>query len=383
MMVVQGTRAMRGLVDREIYATDAAQPAASKPFRRLAATQLPDGAEDVPVRIFPTRRPYRLCFSPGLWRGLAEAVPQSDVVTIHSTNLFPQYAAYRLAHKHGVPYVVTPHGSLDPWLARNSPTVKAATDFLWQSHMFANAAAIHFTTEEEAELAQRLVGTAPKFIIPNGLELARFSASRSGATFRAKHLGGHRGSVVLFLGRIAKKKGIDLLIRGFARAAKDRQALLAIAGPDDEALTERLTAVALAESIADRVRFIGPVYGEAQLDALAAADIWALTSHTENFGNAVVEAMAAGCAVLVSTHVNLARQIASAEAGLVTDLSIAAIGSALSELIDDSGRRKALGSRAQEFAARFDWSRVAPQLVEMYETVAWARRGPQQATGLL
>jgi glycosyltransferase involved in cell wall biosynthesis len=164
------------------------------------------------------------------------------------------------------------------------------------------------------------------------------------------------------------------LIAGFARAAGQRDALLVIAGPDDEALTGELRRVAAAHQVDERVRFVGPVYGEDQLTALAAADVWALTSHTENFGNAVIEAMAAGRAVLVSTEVNLSAQIARAQAGIVTDLSIDAIAGQLRALLEDPGRRAELGVRARGFAARFDWSIIAPELVTAFTEIVQARR---------
>jgi glycosyltransferase involved in cell wall biosynthesis len=361
-------------VRRVIYATDAAQPAATRPFRRLDPADLPDGSAEVPLRIFPTRPPYELGFSPGLWAALARNVRHADLVTIHSVNLFPQYAAFTTALRAGVPYVVTPHGSLDPWLAGSHAVAKRLTNTLWQNRMLRRAAAIHFTTTEEAELAPAITAAAPHLIVPNGMDTARFGQPRSGEAFRSRYLDGHPGQIVLFLGRVARKKGIDLLIAGFARAAGQRDALLVIAGPDDEALTGELRRVAAAHQVDERVRFVGPVYGEDQLTALAAADVWALTSHTENFGNAVIEAMAAGRAVLVSTEVNLSAQIARAQAGIVTDLSIDAIAGQLRALLEDPGRRAELGVRARGFAARFDWSIIAPELVTAFTEIVQARR---------
>jgi glycosyltransferase involved in cell wall biosynthesis len=372
--LVQGTRAMGTAVRRVIYATDAAQPAATRPFRRLDPADLPDGSAEVPLRIFPTRPPYELGFSPGLWAALARNVRHADLVTIHSVNLFPQYAAFTTALRAGVPYVVTPHGSLDPWLAGSHAVAKRLTNTLWQNRMLRRAAAIHFTTTEEAELAPAITAAAPHLIVPNGMDTARFGQPRSGEAFRSRYLDGHPGQIVLFLGRVARKKGIDLLIAGFARAAGQRDALLVIAGPDDEALTGELRRVAAAHQVDERVRFVGPVYGEDQLTALAAADVWALTSHTENFGNAVIEAMAAGRAVLVSTEVNLSAQIARAQAGIVTDLSIDAIAGQLRALLEDPGRRAELGVRARGFAARFDWSIIAPELVTAFTEIVQARR---------
>jgi glycosyltransferase involved in cell wall biosynthesis len=373
-MLVQGTRAMGNSVDRVIYATDAAQPAATSPFRRLSPDDLPEGAEDVRIRVFRTTPPYQLGFSPGLWLALRRAVADADLVTIHSVNLFPQYAAFTAATGAGVPYIVTPHGSLDPWLNRSNRLAKRLTNAAWQRRMLANAAAIHFTTAEEAQLAGDLTASAPHLIVPNGIDLSRFEGERPRDSFRSQHLGGFKGPVVLFLGRVARKKGIDLLIRGFAQATPNREPILVIAGPDDESLTSGLAAIAADLGVNDRVRFVGPVYGDDQLDALAAADVWALTSHTENFGNAVVEALAAGCPVLVSTEVNLARQVKAADAGVVTSLSIDEIAAALRSLLESPEQRALLRSRGRAFAKRFDWSIVAPELVSRYREVADRRR---------
>jgi glycosyltransferase involved in cell wall biosynthesis len=379
--LVQGTRAMGDSVERVIYTTDAAQPAATRPFRRLVPDDLPEGAADIRIRVFRTRPPYQLAFSPGLWLALRRAVPSADLVTIHSINLFPQYAAFTAAISARVPYIVTPHGALDPWLGRNSRLLKRLTNATWQRRMLANATAIHFTTADEARLAGGLTASAPHVIMPNGLDLSRFGGKRSGESFRAQRLGGFRGPVVLFLGRVARKKGIDLLIRGFARATPNRDSLLVIAGPDDESLTAELSAIAQELGVSAEVRFVGPVYDDDQLGALAAADVWALTSHTENFGNAVVEALAAGCPVLVSTEVNLAPQIAAADAGLVTGLSVDEIGAALHSLLENSEQRELLAARGRDFARRFDWSIVAPELVRVFVDVANRGRTSSGHTG--
>lgn len=369
VMVIEAARAMQGQVDTVVYATDAAQPASTRPFRRLTPEDLPAGASDLPLHVFPTRHPYALAFSPRLWTALRQAVRQADLVTINSLNLFPQFAAFQAASRAGVPYIVTPHGALDPWLRTNSPRAKKLANGAWQHRMLTQAAAIHFTTEGEAQLAADLTGVTPHVIVPNGVDLTRFNDASPGWKFRRRHLEAHKGPIVLFLGRIAKKKGIDLLIRGFARATCRHDVVLVVAGPDDEGLVAELSALAGRLGIRDRVHFVGPQYREQQAEALAAANVWALTSHTENFGIATIEAMAAGCPVVVSTEVNLAPQIRAADAGVVVSLSVEEIAGALRGLLDDPVRRAALGSRGKVFARRFDWGVVAPQLVEAYYEV--------------
>ena len=368
--LIQATRSLGPGVRRTILCTDAARPAASRPFRRLSPGEFPDGAHDVDLRVFPTRPPYSFAFSPGLARAIGREIGSADVLTIHSLNLFPQLAAFLHARRTRTPYVVTPHGSLDPWLRRNSSVRKAVTNRIWQDRMLAGAAALHFTTEAEAELAGPVGPGVPRRIVPNGVDTSSFRSLPSGAPFRERVLRGDDGPIVLFVGRVARKKGIDLLIRAFARSGTGRRAWLVIVGPDDEGLRPQLEALAAGEGVADRVRFPGPLYGVERLEAMAAADIWALTSHTENFGNAVVEALAAGLPVIVSTAVNIASDISAADAGVVTTLDVEVIARQLSELLGDDARRRELSLRAREFADGYDWSRVGPRLAELYRAVA-------------
>ena len=107
--------------------------------------------------------------------------------------------------------------------------------------------------------------------------------------------------------------------------------------------------------------------------ALAAADVWALSSHSENFGIVVAEAMAAGLPVVISPAVNIAPDIAEAGAGVVCDLKAEAFAAAIAALLRDDSRRAAIGARAREFAGRWDWGMVGPQLAEMYASVARRR----------
>jgi len=179
----------------------------------------------------------------------------------------------------------------------------------------------------------------------------------------------------MYLGRLSHKKGLDVLVRAFVAVRRDvPDARLAIVGPDDEGMTPELMVLAEREGVAGSVTFTGMVRGRDKLAALAAADVWALPSHSENFGIAVAEALAAGRAVVVSPGVNIAPEIAAASAGVVCELRAEAFAASIVSLLRDDAGRARYGQAGREFARRYDWDAVGPQLAAMYEDAASARR---------
>jgi glycosyltransferase involved in cell wall biosynthesis len=350
-------------VESAILATDAAYPAGTREGRAVQPEELVHGADQVFARLYPVRRPYRLARSPRLRMAVGRAIRSYDVLHIHSLYLYPQRVAAKWARRRGVPYVVSPHGALDPWLRRRGRMQKAVANLLWQRRMLRGAAAFHFTTDEEARLAGKLPSHVPKVIVPLGIDWQSFQKLPPPTSF-----GG--APVVLFLGRIAAKKGVDVLIRGFARLAQNfADARLVVAGPDDEGLRPELVALAEREGIAARVLFPGMLHGDQKLAALAAADVWALSSHTENFGIAVMEALAAGVPTVISPAVNLAGEIERAGAGMVAETDPEAVARALEYLLEDEGRRAEYGERGREFARGYDWEALAPRILRLYEQV--------------
>jgi glycosyltransferase involved in cell wall biosynthesis len=351
-------------IESTILATEAAYPAGTRKGRAVEADELVAGADQVFVRLYPLSRPYRLARSPTLRAGLDRAVRGYDVLHIHSLYLYPQRVAASAAWRKGVPYVVSPHGALDPWLRRRGRVRKAVANLVWQRRMLRRAEALHFATEDEARLAADVAREVPKMIVPLGIEWGDFQQLPLPAPFGGR-------PVVLFLGRIAAKKGLDLLIRAFAVVSRRFDgARLVIAGPDDEGLRPSLEALAERERVGDQVVFTGMLHGPDKLAALAAADVWALASHTENFGLAVMEALAAGVPTLISPAVNLAGEIERAGAGVVSRTDPEVFAGALGYLLENEGRRGHYSERGREFARGFDWKAVTPRIVQMYEQVA-------------
>jgi len=327
------------------------------------------------LHLFRARFPRRLAFSPSLSAALKGTVSDFDVVHIHNLWQFPQYAAYTASHRKCVPYIVSPHGSLDPYLRQRGRVRKRITTALWQRDMLSNAALIHVTGETERQLIADVEPHVPRAVVPCGLYVDEFASLPPPDVFRRQRLDGYDGPLIIFFGRVTQKKGVDVLIRAFARVRRAHECRLVVIGPDDEGILPTLRGLVTELALDGDVNFLDGVYGDERLAALASADVWALSSYTENFGIAVVEAMAAGCAVVASTGVNLAADISAADAGVVANVSPEAFAEALLEVLTDDRRRARLRERAQRFAGQYDWSVVAPQLLDMYRAVAAAQRG--------
>jgi glycosyltransferase involved in cell wall biosynthesis len=321
------------------------------------------------TQVFKADFPRRLAHSPALARAVSEMAPGFDVVHVHNLWQHPQYAGHRAALAAGRPYIVSPHGGLDPFLRESGRLRKRLMSAWWQNEMLKRASLIHVTTEAERKLTADVAPEVPRAVVPCGLYVEEFSSLPFPDQFRRNRLGGYDGPLIVFLGRITRKKGLDVLIRAFARVRRERDCRLVMAGPDDEGILPRLRALVAELGLEGDLEFLGPVYGEERLAALAAADVWALSSHAENFGIAVIEAMAAGCAVVTTPEVNVSPEIAAAEAGVIAQAEPESFAAALLGLLADDARRERLHRRAREFARRYDWGVVGPQLAEMYRTV--------------
>ncbi len=325
-----------------------------------------DGESDVPlntrvgldgVGVYYFSSPMRrLYWSPGMRKALSASIGGYDVAHLHSVFLYPTAAAAHAAKNADVPYVISPRGMLVPELiAAKSRWMKIAWLRLIERRNFAGAASIHFTTEREREDALRTKMPIPSsFIVPNGIALSVAPAP----------LPAREENTVLFLSRINWKKGIDRLISALPHVDRAR---LVIAGNDEENLTPRLKELAARLGVANRVEFLGRVDGAAKDALLARTTLFALTSMSENFGNVVLEAMAAGTPVLLTPEVGLAEEVRRARAGVVVPAQPREIANAINRLLDNPEERRAMGERGRHTVeTRLTWPRVAEEMEAQY-----------------
>jgi glycosyltransferase involved in cell wall biosynthesis len=353
-----------------IYTTDMGGPASAPPSR-LSRAEIDLLTSHVDVRVFRAQRPWRFAYAPGLGRALRIQAPQFDVLRVHGVYLYPNYVAAREARRAHVPYVVTPHGALDPWLRRHGRLRKDLTTVAWQARMLRRAAAIHVMTDDERRLTQDVAPSrVPRRVIGNGLDVAAFSALPARGPFRESVGIPAHVPLILCFGRLSHTKGLDVLIEALGRLRR-QDAFLAIVGPDDEGLTPRLVALARSAGVAGRVIFAGPRFGRERLQVLADADLWALASHTENFGIAVVEALAAGLPVVMSDQVNISTEAQASRGAVVVPVDASAFAAACDGVLDMRMEERAkLCQSGRAFATRYAWPSIAAELGHMFEAVA-------------
>lgn len=328
--------------------------------------------EGVTIRYFPISWPRRWVFSFPLARALKKNVRTFDIVHIHSLYLFHTFVTARYCRQYGVPYLIRPHGTLDPFLRRKSRWKKTIYNFLIEKRSLDHAAAIHYTTQEEMNLAHyALKIRAPGVAVPLGLELKEYTTLPPRGTFRSQFPEIGDKFLILFLSRINFKKGLDLLARAYGIVARQRDDVhLVLAGPDNEGYEGQVRRWLAEERVLNRVTFTGMILSEEKLAALRDADVFVLPSYTENFGIAVVEAMACGLPVVISNKVNIWREVAKAEAGIITDCDASQVAEAILGLIDDPELRIKMGEKGERLVQKnFTWSKAAEKMIKVYTKI--------------
>lgn len=315
----------------------------------------PVDVEGVKVWYFPCGIGRRLYRSPRMGAALAQQAARFDVVHLHSVFLWPTLAAARAARTAGTPYVLAPRGMLvGDLIGRKSWLIKSAWVRLFERANLANAAAVHVTADIEATEIGKLGLPVRRFaLVPNGIDLPAITGAAKPAQ-----------RYVLSLGRINWKKGLDRLIPAMVHVPGVD---LVIAGNDEDGERAALEALAVTHGLADRVRFVGAVHGDAKWALMQGATVFALASYSENFGIAVLEAMACAVPVVVTPEVGLAGAIATAGAGVVVAGEPDTFGAALGALASDPERCRRLGDAGRVAAeAQFSWDAIAARMRAVY-----------------
>ena len=298
---------------------------------------------------------------------LRAAVAATDVVHVHAVWEEIQFRACQIARKTGVKYVISPHGMMDSWSLAQGKWKKKLYLMVRMGRMFRGATAVHFTTQMEFDRsAGGIGGVMTPIIEPLGVDLSEFASLPEAGAFRRRWpaIGDRR--IVLFLGRLHPKKGLELLIPAFKQAGGAGDVLM-IAGPYENEYRSALERLIGEHGISDRVIFTGMLHGRERFEALVDAYVFVLPSYQENFGLAVVEALACACPVIVSDQVNIFSEIVAGGVGGVVETRVESVAAELGRWLGDRELRERAAGKAGAFVREeYDWRRVGEHWVEHY-----------------
>ncbi|MGO9111979.1 MAG: glycosyltransferase [Thermoguttaceae bacterium] len=313
--------------------------------------------------------------APGRWerltafaarREIRSIIPAFDVVHLHEMWHPLLWTSADIARKLGVPYVLTPHGMLDPWCLCQKPQKKRLALALGWRRVLDRAAFLHVLNADEGRLLEPLGLTCRVESIPNGVGIGELGPAAAEDFFQTAY--GFPGErTVLFLSRLHYKKGLDYLGTAFEilhRCVPD--AHLVVAGPDDgarEGFLRQITRSGLDAC----VHLVGPLYGDQKCAALQSAACFCLPSRQEGFSIAILEAMACRIPVVISDACHFP-EVAQCGAGHVVALDPDKIAAALRSVLDSREARQQMGEAGLQLVrSRYTWPKIAEQSVRAYE----------------
>ncbi len=322
-------------------------------------------------RLVATRGPRAFGYAPEMGRALEAEAP--DLAHSHGLWMYPSLACLRWARRARRPYLVTPHGMLDPWALAHSGAKKRLAGALFQDRHLAGAACLHSLCAAETKALRAYGLRNPVCEVPNGVGPAPEGDPSRAPWARIWDPG---TPVLLFLGRLHPKKGLDPLLRAWARLPKTGRVgswRLAVAGWDQGGHAAELGALARELGLGERVLLTGPLFGQAKADAFKASAAFVLPSLSEGLPVAVLEAWSHGLPALLSAACNLPEGF-RAGAAAETPTDPAGLAAALEGFLGRPPAELAgMGRKALDLVeARFRWGRVARDLAEVY---AWILGG--------
>lgn len=345
---------------------DAGQPPLDVPLNTPVAQ---DGYTVRYFRCSPFRR-YK--FSLPLLQWLWNHADEYAIAHIHALFSPLSSTAAWVAQRRGLPYVLRPLGTLDPADLRKKRRLKQLYATVLERGNLANAAAIHFTSAEEARISERFGARTTDWVIPLGVTPPP-KPERTAEYCRELGVADNR-PLLLFMSRLEPKKGLDLLVpalEAVAATGQDFQFVLAGSNPQDPQYETRVRDRLFASSVGDRAIAPGFVTGEMKSALLYRADLFVLPSYYENFGIAVAEAMGVGTPVLVSDRVQIWEAVESSRSGWVASCTVESVRDRLLEALSDLAECQRRGENARRYASQaYSWDAIARQAIAAYEGVA-------------
>ncbi len=322
------------------------------------------------IQYFPywAIKDYKISFSLTKW--LWNNVKNYDLVHTNAIFSYAILPAYWACQKDRVPYIVTPRGMLEPWALSYKAWKKLFYYRLLEKPALNRANAIQMLASTEAKRTESLNLKAPFTIVPNGIHRQDFEPLVSPELFYQKFPETKNKQLIIFLGRIDPKKGLDLLANAMGKIHDQfSQAHLVIAGPDNIGFLNTAKNYFSEAGCLDKVTFTGILTGRLKYSALSAAEIYVAPSYSEGFSMSVLEGMASGLSCVITTGCNFP-EAAELNAAYEVDIDADKIANALTKCLQNSQEAKAMGERARKLILeQYTWDSIAAKLIDVYAAI--------------
>ena len=316
-------------------------------------------------RCSPFRR-YK--FSLGLLHWLWHHAADYDIVHIHALFSPVSSLAATVLRWRGRPYLLRPLGTLDPADLQKKKQLKQLYAAVLERPNLAGAAAIHFTSAQEALVSERFGTKTPDVVLPLGV--TPLPAVETEIDVRDRFGIPCDRPIILFMSRLDPKKGLDFLIPALETLQQeglDFHLLLCGANPQDRQYEQSIHTQIQNSPLSARTTITGFVSGDLKAALLNTAELFVLPSYYENFGIAVAEAMLAQLPVIISNQVHIWQDIEQSSSGWICDCSQASLMVQLREALKSPDARLQRGQNAQKFAqAHYSWQAIAQQAIATY-----------------
>jgi glycosyltransferase involved in cell wall biosynthesis len=289
-----------------------------------------------------------LFITPELSKKMKEKLTSFDVIYSHEYSTYQNIVLHKFAKKYRVPYIIQAHGSLHKIGRIVRRTI---FDILFGSSLLKDASRVIALNSMEAQQYEAV--NVPKgaiAIIPNGIDFSQYSPQPKGYFTRQFGLPENEKKI-LFLGRLNKIKGVDVLIKSFSRISKEfDNVTLVLIGPNDGYQRE-LKDLAKALNVQKKVLFVGPLFGKEKMEAYNDSDIYVLPSRYETFPMGLLEAYMCGLPVIASNLDGLTELVQNGTTGILfspeADLQLS---ESICGLLRDPGKALTIGRNGQKFA---------------------------------
>ena len=316
------------------------------------------------------RMRFKIATPVHLLRVTGKTIKNYDVIHIHEPRTTIAWIVSYYARKHKIPYVVHARGSLT--LTTGRTNFKKVFDLLFGKKTITEASKLVALTRDESKQYIEMGADPEKIeVIPNAIDLSLYESIPSQGELREKYGISSQDKIILFLGRLNKIKGIDLLLEAFAEITEELDNVrLVIVGPDD-GYQQKTNQLIDELGIKDKTTCTGPLYEDDKLAAYVDADVYVLPSRYEIFGNTVLEACACGTPVIVTERCGVSDFVS--EFGYVSSFDKKELKETIIKVLTDPSLPKTINEQQELLKERFSQKVIVGEIENIYKEVARQR----------